>query len=334
MLPAGPLLRARPRSPFPEVVQSPAAATAAAKPSVPVVKSGGGPPPLRRTQPSRPDEAAASASPWSTDRSTHTTDDVVTSVPTFIASASAASPPPLPVAEKSAGRAATPAIFPPPVQSPETTAAVAGAAQFGLRPTPSFAPRPSDIVALTKIRPKFPKWLPFAVLGGLVLIVAVMAALSWRGGDNQDSADRKAPDNAALPLDNSPGHLGAPSTAKASAQTDNASKSGDLSAGFANKFALAAAKQRPSARFDRDIAEKALAPGFAKAAGCHNKGEPTGIAAVTLSIAPSGQVLSVTVAPPFATSFTAECIRNALREITIPPFQGSPGRLAHSITIH
>jgi hypothetical protein len=161
-----------------------------------------------------------------------------------------------------------------------------------------------------------------------------MAALSWRGGDNPDSADRKTPDNAALPLGNSPGRLGPSTAAQTSAQAQAASKPGDLSAGFANKFAQAAAKQRPSARFDKEIAEKALAPGFAKAAGCHNKGEPTGVASVTLSIAPSGQVLSVTVAPPFATSFTAECIRNALREITVPPFQGSPGRLAHSITVH
>jgi hypothetical protein len=317
-----------------EVVQAPATATPVANAAAPIVKSGGGPPPLRRTQPSRPEEV-----PWTADRNAQTTDDVVTSVPTFVAPASAASPPPLPVAEKAVSPAVSPAtkpaIFPPPVQSPQPASIVAGAAQFGLRATPSFAPRPSDIAALTKIRPKFPKWLPFAVLGGLVLLVAIMAALSWRkGADNPDSADRKTPgDNAALPLDNSPGRLGG-STTVAQTSPQDAPKSGDLSAGFANKFAQAAAKQRPSARFDKDVAEKALAAGFAKAAGCHNKGEPTGVASVTLSIAPSGQVLSVTVAPPFATSFTAECIRNALRESTIPPFQGSPGRLAHSITIH
>ena len=325
------------------VAQRPAVTANITQTAAPLVKSGGGPPPLRRAQPSRPEEAAAPATPWAAARTASAADEVVTSVPAFGAVAGAASPPPLPVTDKSATPAAKPAIFPPPVQSPHSPVQSPHLFSLGgndasheLRATPSFAPRPSDFAALTKIRPKFPKWLPFAVLAGIVLLVAIMAALSWRGGENPDSANGKAPaDNAALPLDKAPGRLGASAAvAQTGAQADNASKPSDVSAGFANKFAQAAAKQRPSARFDRDTAEKALAPGFAKAAGCHNKGEPTGVAAVTLSISPSGQVLSVTVAPPFATTFTAECIRNALREISVPPFQGSPGRLAHSITVH
>ncbi len=325
-----------------DVMQRPAVAANSTQTAASVVKSGGGPPPLRRAQPSRPEETAAPATPWAAARTASAADEVVTSVPAFGAVAGAASPPPLPVTDKSTSPIAKPAIFPPPVQSQQSPVhlphafALGGSESHELRATPSFAPRPSDFAALTKIRPKFPKWLPFAVLGGIVLLVAIMAALSWRGGDNPDSADRKTPaDSAALPLDNSPARLGASAAvAQTGDQTNNASKSGDVSAGFANKFAQAAAKQRPSARFDREIAEKALASGFAKAAGCHHKGEPTGVAAVTLSISPSGQVLSVTVAPPFATSFTAECIRNSLREVSVPPFQGSPGRLAHSITIH
>ena len=311
-----------------ETAQRPTVNQAAAA----IAKSGGGPPPLRRTQPSRPEGVAVLATQSVAERKPLANDDVVTSVPAFDKAPAAGTPPPLPVKDKPEPPAAKPAIFPPAVQSqPQFAGSDVGSRE--LRATPSFAPRPSDFAALTKIRSKFPKWLPFAVLGGLVLLVAVMAGLSWLGGDSAD-ADRKASPNESAPLPG-PGPLSSSAViAPAGAQKDSAPKSGDLSAGFANKFAQAAAKQRPTARFDRDAAEKALAPGFAKAAGCHNKGEPTGSASVTLSIGPSGQVLSVTVAPPFATTFTAECIRNSLREITVPPFQGSPGRLAHSITIH
>ncbi len=317
-------------SPKPQTTQR---ATTAVEPQG--TKTAGGPPPLRRTQPSRPEDAAAT--PWSAERRSSVTDEVVTSVPQFEPSRAAGAPPPLPVKEKIETPVAKQAIFPPAVQTTQAFKPVADVAPHTLRATPSFAPRPSDIAALTKIRPKFPKWLPFAVLGGLVAIVAIFAAMSWFAGDNSEGADRKASPDVSGPL---PDTLGSnrPGTSAGntgSAQKDDKASSGDLSAGFANKFAQAAAKQRPTARFDRDAAEKALAPGFAKAAGCHNKGEPTGTANVTISISPSGQVLSVTVAPPFSTSFTAECIRNALREISVPPFQGgSPGRLAHSITIH
>ena len=260
----------------------------------------------------------------------------MTSVPFFEPSRAAAAPPPLPASERIESPAAKQAIFPPAVQSKQPFSPVADIAPHSLRATPSFAPRPSDIAALTKIRPKFPKWLPFAVLGGLVALVSIMAALSWLKGDNAEGADRNAAPDDSGPLPDMsrsgrPGPLG--TNAQVGASAADKPTGGDLSAGFANKFAQAAAKQRPTARFDRAAAEKALAPGFSKAAGCHNKGEPTGNANVTVSISPSGQVLSVTVAPPFTTTFTAECIRNALREISVPPFQGSPGRLAHSVSI-
>jgi hypothetical protein len=314
----------------PDMAQRPAATVI--KAAAPGTKAGGGPPPLRRAQPSRPDEAAAQPTQSTAGNRATAGDGVVTSVPTFHMAQPGASPPPLPVKAKPDSPASKPSVFPPPVQAVQPFMNMAAAHSPGLRPTSSFAPRPSDIAALTKIRPKFPKWLPFAVLGGLVTIVAVMAALSWRSGDSADTRERTAPpDSSRLPLDAA---RSTAAIAQTAAQKGNTSGSGDLSSGFANKFAQAAAKQRPTARFDREAAEKALAPGFLKAAGCHNKGEPTGNASVTVSIAPSGQVLSVTVAPPFTTTFTAECIRGALREIQVPPFQGSPGRLAHSIIIH
>ncbi len=316
-------------SPQSEDAHRTTATPTAAKAAFATAKTAGGPPPLRRAQPSRPGDTAGAATPRATEPHASSMNEVVTSVPHYEPARAAAAPPPLPIKDKPEAPAAKQAIFPPAVQS----APVVDIAPHSLRATPSFVPRPSDVAALTKIRPKFPKWLPFAVLGGLVVAVALLAALSWFGGDNQEDAVRKAAADSTVPLPEGSGRSRTTAASSAVTAPKDAKPSGDLSAGFANQFAQAAAKQRPTARFDKEAAEKALAPGFAKAAGCHNKGEPTGTASATISISPSGQVLSVTVAPPFSTTFTAECIRNALRDISVPPFQGSPGRLAHSITI-
>jgi hypothetical protein len=200
--------------------------------------------------------------------------------------------------------------------------------------TSSLAPRPSDIAALVKIRPKFPKWLPFAVLGAAVVLVAALAALSWFRGDTPAEKTASTAVSSALPL---PATTSAFASAKLPTTSTGANETGSesrsTSAEFASQFAQAAAKQRPTTQFDRVAAEKALAASFAKAASCHNKGDPIGLARVTISIAPSGQILSVTVAPPFAGTFTADCIRNALMEAKSEPFQGAPGRLVHSISI-
>lgn len=302
-------------------------------------KTAAQPPPLRRPQPSRPDESAQHHSASTPERSSH--EEIITSVREY-APARAAAPPPLPAVEKKEGPkhipTPKPAMFPPAVQTAEPEQAAKPfspvAAPHSLPPTPSFAPRPSDIAALTKIRPKFPKWLPFAVLGGLVLLVAIMAAMSWFRGDTVESKEQKPTSDNTEPIGRGPNLPGTSTGATQTSVQKVEKTSASPSDGFANSFAQAVAKQRPTGKFDRDAAEKALAPAFAKAAGCHNKGEPTGTANLTISISPSGQILSVTVGQPFATTFTAECIRNALRDASVPPFQGSPGRLAHSIVIH
>ncbi len=171
----------------PDVSQRLAAAAAVTQAAIPAAKAGGGPPPLRRAQPSRPDESAVPATPWAAASKPLANDDVVTSIPAFVTAQAAAAPPPLPVKDQPESPTAKPAIFPPAVQSPQPFRVAKDLASQGLRATPSFAPRPSDFAALTRIRPKFPKWLPFAVLGGLVLVVAIMAALSWRGGEDADT---------------------------------------------------------------------------------------------------------------------------------------------------
>ena len=219
-----------------------------------------------------------------------------------------------------------------PASMPVMTALVV---PLGANRAVSIPPRQSDIAALLKIRPIFPKWLPFAVLGTIVLSVAGLAALSWTRGDTTaegPTLGTSSQRNLTYP-ENAAASSMAKQSAATSAPSSSASDTRATSGAFASQFAQAAAQQRPTTRFDRNATVKALAAGLAKAASCHNRGDPTGAATITLSISPSGQVLSVTVAPPFATTFTAECIRNALTDVKCPPFQGAPGRLVHSISI-
>jgi len=297
---------------------------------------GGGPPPLRKTQTQTQTQTTGLVSiptegmPASPDR------------PVAQKGPKAGGPPPLP--HQSTSRDAPPSNErvareegPPRVHSPASMPVVtAVAVPLGANRAVSIPPRQSDIAALLKIRPKFPRWLPFAVLGTIVLSVAGLAALSWTRGDT--TAERPTLNASSQRNFTYPENATSSSVAKqnvaTSAPSSSASDTRAASGAFASQFAQAAAQQRPTTRFDRDATVKALAAGLAKAASCHNRGDPTGAATVTLSISPSGQVLSVTVAPPFATTFTAECIRNALVDVKCPPFQGAPGRLVHSISIH
>jgi hypothetical protein len=316
-------------------LEAPAAATnkwaGEAKPAA--VGQGGGPPPLRKTQAETTDVVSASA-------------HGIPASPDKPKGPKAGGPPPLPHQPTShdapvpsneqivQSREEGPRVHSP-ASMPVVTAMVM---PLGANRAVSIPPRQSDIAALLRIRPRFPKWLPFAVLGTIVLLVAGLAALSWTRGDT--TAEGPKLGTSSRPNLTYLEKPTASSFAKQNVATSAPSSSASppdtraASGAFASQFAQAAAQQRPTTRFDRDATIRALAAGLAKAASCHNRGDPTGAATVTLSISPSGQVLSVTVAPPFATTFTAECIRNALVDAKCPPFQGGPGRLVHSISIH
>lgn len=201
---------------------------------------------------------------------------------------------------------------------------------FSARPI-SIAPRPSDIAALGKIRPKFPKWAPFAVLGGLVVLVSLFAGLSWLRNDTAEAKAKPVAAQPIVPVQPSPPPKSTPVIASASEPAPPSGSS--LGAGFSSQFAEAAAKQKSTTKFDKAATLNALAIGFAKASSCKHKGEPEGVATTTISVAPSGQVLSVTVAPPFTTTFTAECISKTLLQCRVPPFEGAPVRLVHPISV-
>jgi predicted Zn finger-like uncharacterized protein len=90
----------------------------------------------------------------------------------------------------------------------------------------------------------------------------------------------------------------------------------------------------PAGPFDRAAAAAALTAGAAQASGCKKEGDPSGVASVVITFAPSGRVTSANVSgPPFAGTPTGGCIANALRKAHVPPFEGDRVTVSKTIVI-
>lgn len=87
--------------------------------------------------------------------------------------------------------------------------------------------------------------------------------------------------------------------------------------------------------FDRDAAAKALATAAANASSnCKKEGDPSGVASVQVTFAPSGRVTSATVSgPPFSGTATGGCIASTLRRSQIPAFDGEKVTVGKTIVI-
>lgn len=76
--------------------------------------------------------------------------------------------------------------------------------------------------------------------------------------------------------------------------------------------------------FDKGAAAAALQVAESQAAACRNAGDPTGMARVVVTFAPSGRVTTATVSgAPFAGTPTGGCIAGRFRSAQVPPFDGS-----------
>jgi predicted Zn finger-like uncharacterized protein len=90
----------------------------------------------------------------------------------------------------------------------------------------------------------------------------------------------------------------------------------------------------PAGPFDRAAAAAALTAGAAQASGCKKEGDPSGVASVVITFAPSGRVTSANVSgPPFAGTPTGGCIAAALRKAHVPPFEGDRVTVSKTIVI-
>jgi len=86
--------------------------------------------------------------------------------------------------------------------------------------------------------------------------------------------------------------------------------------------------------FDPGAAKAALSSLIGSASGCKQPGDPSGVAHVSVTFAPSGRVTSSTISgPPFQGTVTGGCIAKAFRAATVPPFTGDPVTVSKTVTI-
>jgi predicted Zn finger-like uncharacterized protein len=90
----------------------------------------------------------------------------------------------------------------------------------------------------------------------------------------------------------------------------------------------------PAGPFDRAAAATALTAGAAQASACRKDGDPSGVASVVITFAPSGRVTSANISgPPFAGTPTGGCIAAALRKARVPAFEGDRVTVSKTIVI-
>lgn len=90
----------------------------------------------------------------------------------------------------------------------------------------------------------------------------------------------------------------------------------------------------PAGPFDRSAASAALTTSATQASGCRKEGDPSGVASVVVTFAPSGRVTSANISgPPFAGTATGGCIAAALRKARIPAFEGERVTVSKTVVI-
>lgn len=95
-----------------------------------------------------------------------------------------------------------------------------------------------------------------------------------------------------------------------------------------------AARPQAVAAFDPSAAESALASAAQQATTCRQDGDPTGVARVVVTFAPSGRVTSATISgPPFAGTPTGSCIARTMRAMSLPPFTGDHMTVSKTVVI-
>lgn len=92
-------------------------------------------------------------------------------------------------------------------------------------------------------------------------------------------------------------------------------------------------KGEAKSAFDRDAVRNAVFGAAGSASACRVKGGPTGRAKATVTIAPSGRVVSVAVGGPFGGSKVGNCISRVFKSVRVPPFEGSAVTVSKTVTI-
>lgn len=95
------------------------------------------------------------------------------------------------------------------------------------------------------------------------------------------------------------------------------------------------AKSAEEPSFDADAAADALESAAASASSCRQPSDPSGVAVVTITFAPSGRVTTANISgPPFVGTATGSCIAATLRRAKVPAFKGNLVTVRKTVTIH
>ncbi len=87
--------------------------------------------------------------------------------------------------------------------------------------------------------------------------------------------------------------------------------------------------------FSASAASAALREATAAASGCRRASDPSGMADISVTFAPSGRVTQAAVSgPPFSGTVTGGCIAQTFRKVRVPAFSGEPVTVTRKITIH
>jgi hypothetical protein len=90
----------------------------------------------------------------------------------------------------------------------------------------------------------------------------------------------------------------------------------------------------PLGPFDTSAAVTALSVAALQSGSCRKAGDPTGMARVVVTFAPSGRVTSSTVSgAPFAGTTTGGCIAGQFRAARVPAFEGPMVTVARSVVV-
>jgi hypothetical protein len=86
--------------------------------------------------------------------------------------------------------------------------------------------------------------------------------------------------------------------------------------------------------FDRAAAAAALTKATTEAKTCAKQGDPPSQARIQIIFAPSGRVTSASLqGSPYAGTLVGGCIARKFRDVTVPPFEGSPVIVSKSLSV-
>jgi hypothetical protein len=86
--------------------------------------------------------------------------------------------------------------------------------------------------------------------------------------------------------------------------------------------------------FNKGAAAAALNGAAGSASGCKAPGDPSGVARVSVTFAPSGRATRAVVnGAPYSGTATGSCVAGAFRNLSVPPFTGDPVTVSKSVSI-